>query len=266
MKDVKSQKSEDFNFEGRVLVPAFFHICGESQTNVDKVKKWIDDLISKELDTDIITDDTLLNLPDCDMKSIQDLQEKFDVKMSLQQQSDTSVDTENASLTIEGLSRDVLMASREVQKILRKSRERESLERQVELTSNLVEWQYNLQGQYQAFDPHTNFSLEQAKEKNQRQVEVTIQGQKYHVTLPNGPAVDIYGNQVELKRIDKLGGDISNFILIFKFYFFRCSCILSNLSMLAEKLLAMKINHLTNTFVHSTGALCHVCISSILSR
>ncbi|XP_041928990.1 poly(ADP-ribose) polymerase family member 14-related sequence 1 isoform X2 [Alosa sapidissima] len=209
VKDAKPQKSEDIAFEGKVLVPAFFHICGESQANVDEVKKWIEELISQDLFIDTITDDMLLNLPSSDIKIIQDLQEKYDVKMTLTTDSQGTMGADDATLTIEGLSRDVAASSREVQKILSKSRERESLERQMELTSNLVEWQYKVQGQYQAFDPENNLRLEQAKEKRQRQVEVTIQGQKYTATLPDGPAVDIHRNQVKLKRVDKLQGDTS---------------------------------------------------------
>lgn len=208
VKDAKPQKREDLVFEGKALVPAFFHICGESQASVEEVKKLIIELISKEIYTDTITDDMLLSLSSSDLQHIQELQKKYDVKMSLKQQSDSTLDTDDASLTIEGLSRDVAVASREVQNILRKRRERESLERQTELTSNLVEWQYKLQGSYQACDPQTNFSLEQAKEKSQRQVEIIIQGQKYKVSLPDGQAVDVHGNQVKIKRVDKLGGNI----------------------------------------------------------
>ncbi|XP_062390420.1 poly(ADP-ribose) polymerase family member 14-related sequence 1 isoform X2 [Sardina pilchardus] len=210
VKDAKSQRSEDFAFECKVLVPAFFHICGESQANIDDVKKWIEELISQESFTDTITDETLLNLPDSDMKIIQDLQEKYDVKMTMTTNSQQAMlGTDDATLTFEGLSRDVATSSREVQKILSKVRERESLERQMELTSNLVEWQYQHQGQYHAFDPQNNLRLEQGKNRKQRHVDVTIQGQKYTASLPDGPAVDIRGNQVKLKRVDKLEGDTS---------------------------------------------------------
>lgn len=225
VKDAKPLKREDLVFEEKVVVPAYFHICGESQAGVEEVKKFISDLISKELYTDIITDEMLQNLSNSDKQHIQELQKKYDVKMSLKQQSDSTVDTKDASLTIEGLSRDVVVASREVQNILRKKQERENLERQIELISNLVEWQHKHQGQYQAFDPQTNFSIEQAKEKNQRQVEITIQGQKYMVALPNGPAVDTRGNQVKLKRIDKLGGNILIIVVFHKIMFYMCICI-----------------------------------------
>lgn len=192
-----------------MLDPVFFHICGESQDSVDQVKKWIDDLIAKDQYTDPISDEMLLSLPSSELQIIQDLQDKYDVKMTLSPKSQGTVDAVDASLTIEGLSRDVLVASREVQTILRKSRERESVKRQTELTSNLVQWEYSLQDQYKAFDPETNFSLEQGKEKGQRQMEVILQGQVFTVTLPDGPAVDIQGNQVKLRRRDKLGGNIS---------------------------------------------------------
>ncbi|KAL2081153.1 hypothetical protein ACEWY4_023006 [Coilia grayii] len=206
-KDDKPKKSQDVVIECKVLDPAVFHICGESRDSVDKVKQWIDKLITQEQFTDTISDSMLLSLASADVRNIQDLQEKHDVKITLHPKSQGTMGSDDASLTIEGLSRDVLVASREVQTILRKCRETESIKRQAELTSNLVEWQYQVQGQYQPFDAQTNFTLEQAKESRRRHIEVTIQGQLYKVTLPDGPAVDIGGNQIKIRRIDKLGGD-----------------------------------------------------------
>ncbi|XP_063070373.1 poly(ADP-ribose) polymerase family member 14-related sequence 1 isoform X3 [Engraulis encrasicolus] len=214
-KDGKSSRGQRgvVAIQCKVLDPAFFHICGESRDSVERFKQWLDDQITKDQFTDTISDEMLLSLAPADLKRIQDLQEKHDVKISLHEQDMTGAGGDDATtLNIEGLSRDVLVASREVQSILKRCREQESLNRQIDLTSNLVEWQHQAsgQGQYRPFDPQDNFNLEQAKEGRRAYADVTIGGQTWRVHLPDGPATDRHGNQIKIKRIDRLGGGDAN--------------------------------------------------------
>ncbi|KAK6311314.1 hypothetical protein J4Q44_G00169780 [Coregonus suidteri] len=199
-----SQKDEDFVIEGQEVHPAFFHICGGSQARVDQAKHWLEDLILKEQVSNSITDDAILNLSDSDRKRIHDMQTTMRVSVRIEYNSSR----EEATLTIEGLSKDVLNAVNEIQEMLRKARDKETFNRNVEVASNIVEWQYQQQqqqpgGQYQSFDPISNFHLEQALERKVPHVEVSVQGQMYKVTLPDGPATDTHGNSLKIRRIDK---------------------------------------------------------------
>ncbi|XP_014047715.2 poly(ADP-ribose) polymerase family member 14-related sequence 1 isoform X1 [Salmo salar] len=196
------QKDEDFVIEGQQVDPAFFHICGGSQARVDQAKRWIKDLILKEQVSNSITDDAILNLSDSDRKCIHEIQTTMGVSVRIEYNSSR----EEAMLTIEGLSKDVLNAVNEIQKMLRKARDKETFNRNVEVASNMVEWQYQQQpgGQYQSFDPIPNFHLEQALERKLPHVEVSFQGKMYTVTLPDGPATDTNGNSLKIRRIDKL--------------------------------------------------------------
>uniref|UniRef100_A0A665VB48 Poly [ADP-ribose] polymerase n=1 Tax=Echeneis naucrates TaxID=173247 RepID=A0A665VB48_ECHNA len=197
--DDKPQKVEDFVIEALETEPTCFYICSDTQAKVDSAKQWINDLISKEIETNILSDDTILCLTDADRKCIADIQKTIGV----------SIRTENinskASITIEGISKDVLKATKEIHGMLKKAREVKELKKKVELTDTVAEWQYQQQGhQFQSFDSMTNFHLEQALEQREASVKIKVLGHHYTVTMPSGPASDSQGRTLQIKRIDKL--------------------------------------------------------------
>ena len=194
----KPQKPERFVFMDKEVDPACFHICGDSQAKVDEAKQWVKDLILKEQDSSIITDDAIINLTTSDRQRISNMINTMGVRVEQESSQD--------KLTIEGITKDVLKVTNEIQKMLQRIRSEEELSRSAELASTVVEWQYQQQGgQYQSFDLIHNFHLEQANETKKQHVEVTIQGRMYKVTLPNGPATDNHGNSLDIRRIDKAG-------------------------------------------------------------
>eukprot|EP00063_Salmo_salar_P074875 XP_014049710.1 PREDICTED: poly [ADP-ribose] polymerase 14-like [Salmo salar] len=168
----KPQKHERFVFMDKEVEPACFLICGDSQAKVDEAKHW---RISNMINT---------------------------MEVRVEQESS------KAKLTIEGITKDVLKVTSEIQKMLQRIRSEEELNRSAELASTMVEWQYQHQGgQYQSFDLIHNFHLEQANETKKQHVKVTMQGRMYKVTLPNGPATDNHGNSLDIRRIDKAAHD-----------------------------------------------------------
>uniref|UniRef100_A0A8K9XST8 Poly [ADP-ribose] polymerase n=1 Tax=Oncorhynchus mykiss TaxID=8022 RepID=A0A8K9XST8_ONCMY len=196
----KPQKPERFVFMDKEVDPACFHICGDSQAKVDEAKQWVKDLILKEQDSSIITDDAIINLTTSDRQRISNMINTMGVRVEQESSQD--------KLTIEGITKDVLKVTNEIQKMLQRIRSEEELSRSAELASTVVEWQYQQQGgQYQSFDLIHNFRLEQANETKKQHVEVTIQGRMYKVTLPNGPATDNHGNSLDIRRIDKAAHD-----------------------------------------------------------
>lgn len=189
------------------MEPAFFHICGDSQTRVADAKNWISDLILKEQVTNSITDNAILSLSKAERQRISDMQATMGVSVRLEDRSAGG----EAQLSIEGLSKDVLTAVNQVQEMLRRARDQEAFNRNVEVAGSMVEWQYQQGGQgtpFLAFDPVANFHLEQGQIRKQEQVEVKVQGQVYKVRLPEGPATDSRGNSLNIRRLDKLAGSI----------------------------------------------------------
>ncbi|XP_034742022.1 poly(ADP-ribose) polymerase family member 14-related sequence 1 isoform X2 [Etheostoma cragini] len=197
--DDKPKKKGDFVIEALKVDPAAFDICGETKAKVDSAKKWINDLLSNEQDTMCIQDNAILNFSDVDHQRIVDIQKTMGVAIKIENKMS------QASVTIKGLSKDVLKASHEIHKMLRVTRDEEELMKKMELAGTVAEWQYLQQGQkFQSFDQTGNFNLEQALEKQLSNVKVTIQGQDYTVTMPKGPATDNQGRTLQIKRIDKL--------------------------------------------------------------
>ncbi len=183
------------------MEPACFHICGESQARVDSAKQWINDLITREHHSISIRDQAILRFSDADQQRIVDLQKAMSVSIRTESKKG------QASMTIEGLSKNVLKATDAIHDMLRKVRDEQDLEKKVMLAGKVADWQYKQQGaQFQSLDPKTNFELEQALDEELPSVKVTIQGQTYTVTMPSGPATDAQGRTVEIKRIDKLKG------------------------------------------------------------
>lgn len=179
------------------MEPVCFHICGKSQAGVDSAKKKINDLISKEHVTNTITDNHISSLSQADSQRISDIQVTFSVKIMAESKQGTE------SLTIEGLGKDVLKATNEIQELLRKVRDEEDLKVKMELAGKVAAWQY-LQGTgFQNFDSRTNYKLEEALVNNVPSVNVSIQGQCYTIQMPSGPATDTQGNSLQIRRADR---------------------------------------------------------------
>ncbi|KAK1902579.1 Protein mono-ADP-ribosyltransferase PARP14 [Dissostichus eleginoides] len=200
--DDKPQKEEDFVIESVKVDPVSFHICGESQAKVDSAKQSIKDLISKEQENVCIKDSAILSLSIVDRQRIVVIQKTWGVSIRFDGQQ------AQASLTIEGLSKDVLKANHEINEMLKSARNEEELKNHLELVAAVADWQFQQPGlQFQSFDSMDNFKLEQAMTKKQLNVKVKVQGQEYTVTMPKGPATDNRGSTLQIKRIDKLKGE-----------------------------------------------------------
>ncbi|KAJ3592383.1 hypothetical protein NHX12_007510 [Muraenolepis orangiensis] len=187
----KTQKDSDFVLDDLQIEPVCFHICGSSQANVNQAIRWITEQVSKEYTQTTIQEKAILNLSVPNYKQISTIQSSLSV----------SVKVDDTSITIEGLSKNVLKATNEIQKVLSKVREDDDIKRTLETIS----WQYQLPGfQFQNFDRDTNFLLEQAHTNKQLRVDADIEGRVYKVDVPNGPATDDQGNCLEIRRYDIL--------------------------------------------------------------
>ncbi|XP_016389906.1 poly(ADP-ribose) polymerase family member 14-related sequence 1 isoform X2 [Sinocyclocheilus rhinocerous] len=206
-KEIKQHGGKDFVIEGVQVDPVFFSICGPSQADVDETKRFLEGMIDQEQVFEAITDTAILTLSDKDQQRIQDLQSTIDVTIRLEYKANKGSEETpgQATLIIQGLSRDVLKAIQEIQDMLKAAKEKETLQKEMDYTSELVDWQYEQGGQFRNFDQRTNFELEKALGKQAAGIRISFQGQTYQVTLPEGPAVcTTGGNQMKIRRIDKL--------------------------------------------------------------
>ncbi|XP_034416748.1 poly(ADP-ribose) polymerase family member 14-related sequence 1 isoform X2 [Cyclopterus lumpus] len=196
----KPQRQGDFVIEALKVDPAAFHICGKSQAQVDLAKQRLSNMITLEQHSLCIPDNSILSFSDGNHQRIVDIQKTMDLTIR------TESKNAQASLTIDGLSKDVLKASNEIHAMLRSARDKEELQKKAEQAAGTVaDWQYQQQGlQFQRFDLLANFQLEQALENKQASVKVRVLGQDYTVAMPKGPATNNQGLILQIKRIDKL--------------------------------------------------------------
>ncbi|XP_034554224.1 protein mono-ADP-ribosyltransferase PARP14-like isoform X1 [Notolabrus celidotus] len=194
----KPQKG-DFVIEPLTVDPLCFNICSESQASVDSAKKWISDLISEKYTNNTFSDSAILNFSDEDHQQLVHIQKTAEVSIRIESKNG------QASITIEGLSKNVLEASNMINEMVRNTRDEEDLQNKVTIAKSVADWQYQQPGfQFQSFDPKNNFKLEEALNKKLQSVKVTVQGEDYTVKMPRGPGTDSQGRIVEIKRIDKL--------------------------------------------------------------
>lgn len=190
----KPQKDEEFVIEALKVDPACFHICGKSQTSVDAAKQKINDLISEDHTRHDIKEKAILSFSEAECRRITEIQKTLSVSIMAKSKQG------EISFTIEGLSRDVLTATNEINKILRKARDEDDLKVKVELAGKAAAWQYMKGSQFENFDSMTNYELEQALVKELPSVKVTIQSQLYTVQMPKGPATNNQGHALQIRR------------------------------------------------------------------
>ena len=195
------KQEEEFTIIPAKVDPTCFHICSDKQANVDSAKKWINDLISNEQNSVVITDKAIFNLSSADRQHISDIQKNMAVNLW------TEIKNETASIIIEGVSKDVLKANREIDEVLRKVRDEQEMKKTLELAGTVADWQYRQNGPpFKSFDRMTNYQLEQALEKAQPSIEITVRGNDYTVDMSKGLATDSKGQILHIRRIDKLKG------------------------------------------------------------
>ncbi|KAM4608667.1 protein mono-ADP-ribosyltransferase PARP14-like [Polymixia lowei] len=118
----KPQKNHDFVIKSPEVEPACFHICGDSQAEVDSAKQWISNLICADLSSQCIKDNAILNLSTADHRRIEDMQTAMGVSVTIENK-----DPQAVVVTIEGLTKDVLKATAEIHEMLRRAQQSEIL-------------------------------------------------------------------------------------------------------------------------------------------
>ncbi|XP_042330729.1 protein mono-ADP-ribosyltransferase PARP14-like isoform X2 [Sceloporus undulatus] len=195
-KPVKEIKSKPTLLLGKTIEPAIFQICGDSQKNVEAAASWVKNLVLKDQNEINFSDDWIANFEESEYKELEDLQRKLQIEIKVE------LEASSPSIHVHGRTRDVLTASTEIQKLIRKVRDGKEEQSKADLLSNLVEWQYEDNGQYKAFDSLINMQIEAAAQ-HQRQLEITIQNKCYRVDPNQQHALDAQGSRISLRRVAK---------------------------------------------------------------
>ncbi|XP_053554016.1 protein mono-ADP-ribosyltransferase PARP14 [Bombina bombina] len=177
------------------IEPAIFHICGRNKDNVKNASSWLRDLILKEQHENKITDEWIREFEEQDHRKLSDLQKRFQVSISF--------DSHSCTITVSGLTRDVLEISNQIQKIIKAIRNKKTREREEDLYSNLVEWRYHDGSKFVPFHKSANWELEKAMKEKRLSVNIDISGVKYTVNVERKTASDPLGKTMGIERIAK---------------------------------------------------------------
>ncbi|XP_006137712.2 protein mono-ADP-ribosyltransferase PARP14 [Pelodiscus sinensis] len=180
-----------------------FQICGESQKNVKDAVSWIKNLILKEQDENMISDEWISSFDERQCKELAELQRKLHILIQLECKELVPF------IRISGVTKDVLRASLEIQDMIKRVREVQEEQSKAELLSNLVEWQYFKHNQYLPFDKLTNLRLEDASVVNQKEIDITFENKHYKVNVVKKRAIDDQGKVMAIQRVSKDEGNVS---------------------------------------------------------
>uniref|UniRef100_G1KJA8 Poly [ADP-ribose] polymerase n=1 Tax=Anolis carolinensis TaxID=28377 RepID=G1KJA8_ANOCA len=177
----------------KTIEPATFQICGDSQEKVEVAASWLKDLILKDQNEMNFSDSCIINFEESEYEKLGDLQRRLQIMIKLE------LGSFPPSLRVCGTTRDVLAASTEIQTLIRNIRDRREEQAKADLFINLVEWQYDDNGQYKAFDSMTNMKIEAAAQ-HQNLIKITIQNKHYTVDPSQQCAMDAQGAIINLRQ------------------------------------------------------------------
>ncbi|KAM5153312.1 protein mono-ADP-ribosyltransferase PARP14-like [Mantella aurantiaca] len=181
------------------IEPVMFSLCAEDKSSVDRTKAWLQQQIEQEQADKVIREECISELEEAEVRKIKDLQKKFQVSVTYK--------PSDPSIRVQGLTRDVLAASGEIEMIVNRIKDAKIKERAAELTGRLVEWRYDYSGTMVPFDKMTNLELEEAKNDNKAQITIQMQGQQYTVNFQTENLINKHGNQFLIQRVLKHGGE-----------------------------------------------------------
>lgn len=157
---------------------------------------WIRDLISKNQSETTVSDEWISSFGERETEKLRELQTKLHVVIRPETMT---------SLRISGLARDVFSASSEIQQMVKMVRKAQEEQSKAVFFSSLVEWQYEDNGHYKAFDNLTNMHIELALQSKSVH-DVTIKDKRYTVDPAQQLATDGNGGSINIKRISKTEG------------------------------------------------------------
>ncbi|XP_077129474.1 protein mono-ADP-ribosyltransferase PARP14-like isoform X2 [Ranitomeya variabilis] len=179
------------------IEPAILHLCAETKKAVSDTRSWLQDLILKEQDKNLISDEWILEFDEQDHHTLCQDQRRLGVVVSFQSPGST--------VKISGLTRDVLEMTNKIQHMINKVREKKTREREAELCSNLVEWRYHDGQNTCAFDRMANLELEKALNSNTQSVKIDMKGVTYTVAMELKSMMHPKGTEMKIERVAKHG-------------------------------------------------------------
>ncbi|RXN11599.1 poly [ADP-ribose] polymerase 14-like isoform X1 [Labeo rohita] len=177
------------------IEPVMFQLCGETLEDLSKASALINSLINKENMHITICDPAIAHFSKEELEMLSKMEKELKVSVIPEKKGQDSV------ITLKGLTGFVQNAESRIRDIIRKVERNENRKRLANLTSSIVEWQYQSGHNFKAFDIFTNFDLEEAFKLQTTSVLIKIDSEVYDADIVRKVATK-GRKQTELKRVE----------------------------------------------------------------
>ncbi|KAL1267282.1 hypothetical protein QQF64_032645 [Cirrhinus molitorella] len=147
-------------------------VYGTSPTNLAKVKKLLDELVSEECTSKDVQSNNVADLPEADKKAI--------VALSRANQVSVLV-TGSDKLTLSGKKEDVLDAVLKIKDFIREARDREVREGEVKRLRETLCWEVVRGERWESLEPGISYDIELAFHRKQKSFQYQEKGETYTV-------------------------------------------------------------------------------------
>nr|XP_048310127.1 protein mono-ADP-ribosyltransferase PARP14-like [Myodes glareolus] len=177
-----------------------FQVCDKEEDNVERTISWIQNLITQEQHSYRSDDECVRDFGEKEYKKLNELQERLDVVIELDQKAPL--------IEVAGISRDVIEARDEIENLIRSIRLAKEKESRADYVLTFVEWRYIDNNVIHCFDKITNMQLEDARKGKHTSTVVRINNQDFTVNLRANMATGPQGQSVTVQRLLKDGAEI----------------------------------------------------------
>lgn len=179
-------------------------VYGTSSTDIAKVKKFLDDLVSEECTSMDVESSHLANFPEADNKAIVELSQSNQVRVLVAAKD---------KLIVSGKKDDVLDTVLNIQKFLQAARDREIREGEERRLSKTLQWEVAEGEMWLPLDSSISYELELAFHKKEHIFRYQDKGESFTVDFKEMKRVNTKGKDCKVKRTLFADSDTGN-----KFY------------------------------------------------
>lgn len=176
-------------------------VYGISSTDIAKVKKFLDDLVSEECMSGDVQSSHLASFPEADNKTIVELSQSNQVRVCVAAKD---------KLNVSGKKDDVLNVILHVNKLIQAARDRESREEEERRLSKTLRWEVAEGEAWKPLNSSISYELELAFHKKEQTFKYQDKGETFTVDFKDMKRVNAKGKTCKVKRTLFADSDTGN--------------------------------------------------------
>lgn len=180
---------------------ANIEVYGTSSTNIAKVKRFLDDLVSDECTNMDVQSSYLASFTDADNKAIVELSQSSQVRVLVASKD---------KLVVSGKKDDVLKIVLDINKLIQEARDRETREEEETRMSKTLRWEAAVGETWQPLSSSISYEMELAFHKKEQTFRYQDKAETFTVDFKEMKQVDTKGKTCKVKRTLFADSDTGN--------------------------------------------------------